>query len=919
LKKPEEGLLMRVVEKLRLRLMTLFHRRREAERLDAELRFHLENQIAENVAMGMDPEDARLAAMRQFGNPTVFRQQVREMWSWTWLEHLLQDVRYALRRLWHSPGFVLVTVLTLALGIGANTAIFTLMNALLLRSLPVADPGRLARIGMTSDVPNADHYGGPLNLLIIQSIERKAHSFSGIFGWCDYGVDLKESDAQRSYPGAIVSGNAFDVLGVHPAIGRMLKLVDDQPGGGPDGWTTVISYQFWIEHYNADPSVVGRHVTLSGYSVTIVGVAPASFAGILATSRPDFYIPLHYEPVMRQRQRDSMLYKPGYVWLTTMGRLNPGVTLGAASAEIAALTHTIVEETFPADMRSAMGLSHLRLTVFPGRAGWSWMRLRYTQPLLLIQMLVATVLLVCCANLAGLGLARASARQQEFALRVALGAERMRMLRQMLLESFLLAVPGALLGLGFAWIACRVLLRLLASGSDKLPTAISIRPDMTVLAVTAACAILCAVLSGIAPAWTASRTAPEPALRRAAKGSVHGENSGLRQCFVCIQIGLSLTLAVVAGLLSATFINLRLGSTGFRTANVSVVMADLRLLPERGPALTHIYWRMAERLKEMPGVLDVSLATVPPLVGYMYTPFSVVDSQTHSGETKQPLGFNEVGAHFFATFGVPIQAGRDFANVDTDANTCIVSQSAAAKLFPHTPVIGATLRQYQLSGDSGKASTNECQVIGIVGDAKFQDLRTPPSPTVYRPIAPDMPNPGLMNFVIYARSFGEAKDAYRRTLHEIVPGSSELEMTPIKVQIDNSVSIERLLASLSGFFAGLALLLSGIGIYSLIAWSVTRRRIEFGVRIALGATNPRIVLLVLRQIASLIVIGIVAGGIAGFFSARAIRSFLFGVAPGSPAIFLSAAVGLCVIALLAALPPVRRAVTIDPAESLRAD
>jgi predicted permease len=919
LKKSEEGLLMRAFDKLRLRLATFFHPGREAKRLEAELQFHLENQITENISMGMTPEDARHAAMRQFGNATVFREQVREMWSLAWLENLSQDTHYALRRLWQSPGFMLVTVLTLTLGIGANTAIFTLMNALLLQSLPVADPGRLTRIAMSSDLPNADRYGGPLNFTMIQSIERNAHSFSGIFGWCDYGADLKEGGSQQSYPGAIVSGNAFDVLGVHPAIGRMLTAGDDQPGGGADGWAVVISHQFWIEHYNAAPSVVGRHVTLNGYSVTIVGVAPADFEGILVTSRPDFYMPLHYEPVMRQRQRDSMLYKPGYVWLTTMGRLNPSVTLRAASAEMSALTHRIVEETLPADMRSQTGMSHLRFVAFPGRSGWSWMRLRYTQPLVFIQLLVATVLLICCANLAGMGLVRASARQHEFALRIALGARRARILRQILVESLLLAIPGALLGLGFAWIACRILLRLLASGPDKLSQMISIHPDIKVLAITGVCAVLCAVLSGIAPAWIASRTAPELALRRAAKGASGGENGKLRQGFVCVQIALSLALVVVAGLLSTTLIHLRLGSTGFRIAGVSTVMIDLRLLAERGPALTHIYWRLAARLEQMPGVQGVGLVNIPPLSGYGYTPISVVDSKTHSGETKQTLGFNEVGEHFFSTIGVPILDGRDFKNADSDTNTCIVSQSAAAKLFPHSPAIGATLRQYQLSGDSGKRSTNECQVIGVVGDAKLQDLHRLPLPTVYRPIAQDMANQGLMNFVIYARSFTEAKDAYRRTLQEIVPGSPELDMIPITVQMDNSVSIERLLASLSGFFAGLALLLSGIGVYSLVAWSVTRRATEFGIRMALGATRPRIVILVLQQTVSLIGIGVITGGVGGIFSARAIRSFLFGVAPGNPMIFVVSALVLCMIALLAALLPVRRAIAINSVESLRTD
>jgi predicted permease len=913
---------MRAWENLRMRFEMLFHRRREAERLEAELQFHLEQQIAENLTAGMSAKEARRAAVCLMGNPTVLREQVRETWLWTWLEQLVQDFRYALRQLWRSPGFVLVTVLTLTLGIGANTAIFTLMNALLLQTLPVADPERLARIGLQVGVPNADTYGAPLNFPIIRSLERHSHSFSGIFGWSDYGLDLKEGDSLRSYPGALVSGNTFEVLGVRPAAGRLLSRADDQPGGGPDGWAAMISHQFWVQHYDANPSVIGRHVTLSGYSATIVGVTPANFEGVIVTSRPDFYMPLEYEPVMRQRQKDSMLYLPGNLWLTTMGRLGPGVTLSQASAEMSALTQQVMKDTWPPQTQNITVVQHARFVALSGRSGWSDLRIRYTQPLLLIQMLVSAVLLVCCANLAGLGLARASARQREFTLRATLGAPRLRMLRQMLVESFLLVIPGALLGLGFAWGASRVLVHLMTTGWDRFPTALSTRPDMMVLSVTAGCAVFCAVLSGAAPAWIASRAAPEAAPGRAPKGLTRMEKSRLRQGFVCVQVALSLALVVVAGLLSATLVKLYTDDTGFRTKNIAFVMVDFRVRPERGVTLTHLYWQMAARLQEISGVEMASVATSVPISNYSqpYSEFSVVDGKmTSASPVKQPVAFNEVGANFFSTLGVPMLAGRDFANNDSDANTCIVSESAASKLFPHASALGGTLRQYRFSMDTGKTTTNECAVIGLVADAKSESLRVPAPPTVYRPIAADMPNPGLMNFAICARSLTEGKNAYLKVLHEIAPGTEEFDLIPFTVQIENSISIERLLASLSGFFAGLALLLSGIGIYGLISWSVTQRTMEFGVRIALGSTPVGIVLLVLRQIVSLVLVGALAGGVAAYASARAIRSFLFGVAPANPVIFASAGCVLCLIALIAALLPARRAVSIDPVEALRTE
>ena len=915
--------MIRAFEKMRVWLLMLFYRRRTADRLDKELQFHLEEQIAENIASGMSQEEAEHAAMRLFGNPAVLREQITEKWSWTWLELLRQDAGYALRQFRQSPSFVLISVLTLTLGIGANTAIFTLMNSLWLQSLPVKDPGSLVLIGVQANNPTpiAQSAMPVMSLPMIESLERHTRSFSGIFGWCDYGADLLENDVTHTYPGTIVSGNIFDVLGVRPAAGRLLTAADDQPGGGPDGWAVVISHQFWVEHYAAAPSIVGHRVQLNGYSVTIVGIAPADFEGIMVSSRPDFYMPLNYEPVMRQRQRDSFLRNPLTFNLTPMARLKPGITITQASAELAAVTHQVFEEVLPAAVvRQNHGLPPLHLTVLPGRSGWSFLRIRYRQPLFLMQGLVGIVLLICCANLAGLGLARAASRTREFALRIALGAPRLRLMRQVLLESLLLTVPGGLLGLAFAWMGCRILLRLLSTSAERFPIALSIRPDATVLTLTAGCAVFCALLCGIAPAWMLSRTAPESMLRQSANRSLRVESKWLGNSFVCAQIALSLMLVVVAGLLSTTLIKLRLGHAGFRTENISTVMMDIRARSERGTSLTHIYWQMAERLKQMPGVQDAALVTVPPLFGNESMTFSAVNGNAPAAhETKQQLQFNEVGENFFSTMEIPLLAGRGFVNSDADADTCIVSQSAAKKMFPNAPAIGSTLRQHQFSLDRGGLFENTCRVIGVVAEVKLQDLRMPPQPVVYRPIASDMPNPGLMNFVIKAQSLTDAQNAYRKTLREIAPGSPDSEVIPITQKMDDSTSLERVLASLSGFFAGLALLLSGVGLYGLFSRSVIQRTTEFGIRMALGATRFRIVLLVLRQVIILMMIGIIAGGAAAILSTRLIRGFLYGVTSNNPFVLTGAALLLCVIALSASLLPVRKAVHLDPAEALRTE
>jgi predicted permease len=912
--------MFRTFEKMRVWLLMLFHRKRASDRLDNELQFHLEQQITENIASGMNPEEAVHAAMRLFGNPAVLRDQITEKWSWTWLENLRQDVGYALRQFRRSPGFVLISVLTLTLGIGANTAIFTLMNALWLQSLPVEDPNSLLLISVQADHPSpvAQSPMPVLSLPLIESIERHTRSFSGISGWCDYGADLLENDMTHTYPGTIVSGNIFDVLGVQPAIGRLLTTADDQAGGGPDGWAVVISHPFWVEHYAADPSVIGRHVQLNGYSVTIVGVAPENFEGIMVSSRPDFYMPLNYEPVMRQRQRDSMLRNPLSFNLTPMARLKPGITVAQASAELSAATRPVLEEVLPAAVvRQIHGLPPIHFTALLGRSGWSFLRIRYRQPLFLMQGLVGIVLLICCANLTGLGLARAVSRSREFALRIALGAPRPRLMSQVLIESLLLTLPGGLLGLGFAWMGCRILLRLLSSGAERFPIALSIRPDATVLTVTVGCAVFCAVLCGIAPAWMLSHTAPEPMLRQSANRSLRAESRWVGSSFVCVQIALSLMLVVVAGLLSTTLVKLRLGHVGFRTQNISTVMMDIRARSERGTELTHLCWQMAEHFKQMPGVQNAGLVTVPPLFGYVTREFSTVSPSVQ--EAKQPLQFNEVGQDFFSTMGIPLLAGRDFVNSDADADTCIVSQSAAKKMFAKALALGSTLRQFQFSLDRGGASESTCRVIGVVADVKLQDLRMPPQPVVYRPIASDMDNPGLMNFVIEARSLTDAQRAYRKTLHDIAPGSPDSEVTLITQKMDDSTSLERMLASLSGFFAGLALLLSGVGLYGLFSRSITQRTTEFGIRIALGATRFRIVLLVLRQVIILMTIGVVAGGVASILSTRLIRGFLYGVTSNNPSVLAGAVLILCVIALSASFLPVRKVVHLDPVEALRAE
>ena len=902
---------MRSLETFRVRLRMLLDRSRH-QHLDEELEFHLKQQMAENLAAGMTPEEARHAATRTFGNVTAARERMHETWSWMWLERLLQDVRFAMRQIGRAPGFALIAILTLALGIGANNAVFTLTHALLLSSLPIQDPGSLVRLATHLPNPtNGEYVDFGLSLPMIQAIERRTQTFSGIFGWSVYDFPFTERDGIHGIHGAILSGNTFQILGVRPALGRLLLPSDDQAGGGPDGWAAMISHREWMEHFHGDPSILGRHIVVNDHSVTVIGVTPEGFEGVVVAEHPDIYLPLEFTAAL---YGETGLHNGSRLWLTTFARLKPGVSLAKAAAEMTTVFPAVRDEVLPAEMRHLPVVLKSRLGVTSARTGWSDLRTQYTQPLVLLQILVGAVLLICCANLSGLFLARASARQQEFAIRAALGAARGRLMRQLFVESLMLALPGALLGILLAWSAGPWILHSL--GNRQAEISLSARPDLAVLSVTAACALLCALLFGMAPAWTASRVSVEAALRSSRRGATGASGSaGVRRFFVPFQVALSLALVVVAALLGSTVVRLRTDNSGYRTENVVFYITDFNRLPQKGADLIPIYRRMLARIEELPGVIDASVAEIPPLIGWedggMFA--AAGDAQPLRANT------NSIAAHFFAAVGTPLLAGRDLRNEDADLNSCIINQAAAARLFPHTDALGKTLRQVPSQIGNPQETTHDCQIVGIAQNAKYQTLHEEFSPIIYQPLTKDSGGLTRLFFVIHARNVDQAETGYRTVLHQIAPTTPETSPFLFTQQFNDSIAREQLLSVLSGFFALLALLLSGIGIYGLVAWNVTQRTTEIGVRMALGATRVRVFSLVMRQVAILLAVGVAAGGVAAFFAARAIRSFLFEVRPGNPAVFLLGALALLAIGLLAAMLPAHRAINIDPMQALRTE
>jgi predicted permease len=886
------------------------------DELDEELLAHIELAVEENLRSGMSQQDARRVALLKLGGLTQVKETYRLQRGLPFFDALDQDIRYGARQLKHAPGFALIAVLTLALGIGANTAVFTLTHALLLSTLPVRDPGELVRLAINLRGNEINSRNAPLNLPIIEAIEKQSRSFHGIFAWCVYDFPFKDGSINSGIHGAIVSGNAFESLGMHPAAGRLLTPADDQPGGGPDGLAAVISHRIWVERYHTDPSIVGRHITVTDHGATIVGVAPAGFEGVIVAEHPDIYLPLEFQAVLYGQ---AAKHYGGRLWLDTFARLNPGVSRAQAAAEMDTLFPSILDATLPPAIRHLPDVKKARLEVKPARTGWSKLRSRYTEPLLLLQLMVAAVLLICCANLSGLFLARASARRQEFAMRRALGASRLRLIRQLFVECLMLALPGAVLGLWLAWLTGPRILHML--GNAEAEHAISMRPNLTVVGVTIACAILCALLFGMAPAWTAGRTSAEADLRNS-QSRVYTGGAGLRNFFVPFQLALSLTLVVVAGLLGATIARLLTENSGYRTDNVIFVLTDFLRVHEKGEALVSLYRRMAERMEELPGLEQASVAAVSPLLGDRWTEdFIAAENAGHAGPVEAME--NVIAAHYFSAVGIPMLSGRDLQNNDSDLNSCIVSQAAARLYFPRTSALGKTLRNIIHNRKTGTDTFRDYQIVGIAQDAKYDSLREPPPPIVYIPITAGeggFTNAGAtLFFVIHARTIAAAKSAYLATLREMAPASPEIVPVEFNQAFLDSVARERLLSVLSGFFALLGLLLSGIGIYGLVAWNVTRRTTEIGLRMALGATRVKVFNLVMRQVTGLLAIGLLAGGLGGLFAARAVRSYLFEIQPGNPAIFMFSALLLALIGLLAALLPARRAVSINPMQALKTE
>jgi putative ABC transport system permease protein len=846
---------------------------------------------------------------RSLGNAAHLAEDSRAVWIWPFLETLAQDTRYALRTLRANPGFAATAVLSLALGIGANTAIFSILNAVMLRSLPVEDPQRLVQLG--SPRPEANR---PLRVSftnpIWEQVRDHQQAFSGTLAYSTDRFDLAAGGESHFVEGLWVSGDYFRVLGVPALRGRVFTPDDDLRGGGRAGPAAEISHAFWKRHFANDPDIVGKTIRLNRHPFTIVGVTPPWFKGLDVDTAYDVAIPIACEPILRTDR--SALSDSSWWWLRILGRLLPAETPQQAEAKMKALAPEVNRATIPSNFGAEGQKQYLQrsFALRPAATGFSDTGTQYRTALYTLMVVVGLVLLIACANIANLLLARAAARQREISIRMAIGAARRRVVRQLMSESLLLSMLGAIGGLLFAVWGSRLLVRFLskAGGQLQLDTA----PDLRVLAFTMVVAILTGVLFGLAPALRATSVSPNNALKERARGMA-GSRFGLGSALVTGQVALSLMLLVGAGLFLGTLRNLLTIDLGFNLHNILLVHADMMQTYVPKEQRPHVYRDIVDRLRAIPGVSSASSSAMTPIGRGQWD--SAVSPEGYSPRRADDtlVYFNRISPGYFATIRQPLLLGRDFsAHDDAGApKAMLITESVARRFFAPADPIGKTIRAY------GPGKEGLYQVIGVVKDAKYAAVDEGLSLTVYVACAQDTEPWSGVNFEVRTDRLPETFiPAVRAAIGEVNRGIS-LEFHNFETQVNDSLLQPRLVALLSAFFGGLALLLAMIGLYGVTAYGVARRQGEIGIRTALGAQPRSVVWLVLREVAVMLAIGTLIGLGASLVAGRLVASLLYQVKPYDAAPLAVAAVVLGISTGIAAYLPAHRAARLDPMAALR--
>jgi predicted permease len=998
-------------------------RKRMLEQLDQDISDHIERETQDNIERGMPPVEARYAAMRKFGNVTRVKEDTREVWSLVWLEQLWQDIRYGLRTLRKSPGFAAVAILTLALGIGANTAIFSLIDAVMLRSLPVENASQLVLLKWGArNAPNIHGYmtsgdcptdlrpgaANPSGCSFSEPMFREiaqANVFSATAAFANSGrLNLTGNGPATVINGQLVSGDFFRSMGLKAAAGRLFDVADDTPSAAP---VAVLNYGYWKSAFGAARDVVGHTIELNNVPFTIIGVAEQRFTGITPGSDYDVWLPLSDA----QRITDPMRWqnRSGDVsnwWLTIIGRLKPGTQLAQAQAAVSELFRNemlhgsvplfhagepvgpptprqgapaggnaeLRREMLsggapvlaggkgptglpassqlggnkpvilpaprgapPTDRQSAPEMSsgpkmlsavadNPQVTLVPAQTGLTGARSRYSDPLYVLMLAVGIILLIACANVAGLMLARAAARQKEMAVRLALGAGRTRIVRQLLTESLMLSTLGGTLGIFFAFWGARSIISFV-SGNQTRPLGFATGIDLRVLGFTIAVSLLTGILFGMAPAFRSVHVDLTPTLKEgegssASWGRGRGKWLSASNALVVAQVALAMVVLVGAGLLVRTLQNLRSIDVGFDSHNILIFGIDPTLIGYKGPQVDAFYRDLQGRLSEIPGVKSASYSLGPLLSGgLMITMFHWPGTPQDQNSEADVL---PVGPNFFETLHIPFLAGRGFSASDFKLSA---SNSEATPTSAPTPVIvnQAFVEKYlgkenplgkrfgQSAGDANGPASPGYEIIGVVRDTKYNDLRREIHAMMYMP-----QSAGGASFEL--RTAADPR-AILPSIREVVAQvNTNLPLFDVKTeseQIDRLLFQERLVARLSGFFGLLALVLACVGLYGLLSYEVSRRTREIGIRMALGAQQESVLKLVLRQGIVLAIVGAGVGIGVALGVMRYLTSMLYNVHANDPLTMIGVTILLTLVALAACFIPARRAMRVDPLVALR--
>jgi predicted permease len=907
-------------------IKSLLRRGKRNAEIEADVRSFRESAVAHRMRGGMSREDAERAARAEIRSVETVRHNV---WAAGWeslAESLWKDAVYGLRQVVRSPGLSVVAILSLALGIGANTAIFTVIDDLLLKQLQVRDPRMLVSFGDGSDGGViASSSPGAYDIFpydFYRHISWEQDELDGICAFASFPSMVSvRTGSSTGGPATqaqshLVSGTFFSVLGAQPLLGRVLNADDSAIEGG--NAVAVISHRYWQENLSADPGVIGRSITINGTSFMVVGVMPAAFYGVdLNEQAPDMWLPITMQPAVMMTPR-SILNPDGLFWIHIMARRRSDVSVAQAQAWA-----TTEFQRFLTDREGAQ-ISPLRrqqisgtfIPLLPGGAGLSHMREQYQAPLTVLMIMVGLVLLIACANLANLLLAKAASREREFCARLALGSNRGRIVRQILIEALVLALIGGAMGLGLAFWGTRILIHFIDKGAAR--TALSATPDLRVLLFTFATCIVTAALFGIAPALRGSRANVAGALSANARSSGGTGASSYRllpKALIVFQVTLSLVLLTVAGLLLRTLVNLRAQDIGLDRSNVLLVSTNPKFAGYQPERLNVLYDRILSRIDALPGVRSAGLSGGPPMSqGTWGSPIDLDGRPTPPNEDIDTL-LNRVSTGYFETLGIPLLRGRTIQAVDSaDAvKSAVVNKTFADRYFPNGDAIGHTFTI------ADPAAPGVWHIVGIVRDSKHRSPAEKPQPFAFVAVN-QLKGDDQYAYWMQIRSVGDPAKItgeVRAALAEIDPNLPILETQTIDEQLDHLIDQQRFVSKLAGFFAVLALTLACIGLYGVMTYSVVRRTSELGLRMALGAPRAGLLWMVLRESLVLLAIGVALGVPLSVAASRAIKAGLFGVNPADPLTLIAAVLIMSAALLAGSYIPARRATKIDPIVALR--